>query len=89
MYRYLEPENPLVGVPVLLLQEGELLAPLVLELGEGAAQLLHLTLDILHLELWYKIIFSIEMPKAVLWIRITLMRIRIRLIILMWIRNFI
>jgi hypothetical protein len=56
---YLEPENPLVGVPVFLLQEGELLAPLVLELGEGAAQLLHLPLDILHLELWYKNYFNL------------------------------
>jgi hypothetical protein len=79
MYWYLEPENPLVGVPVLLLEKGELLAPLVLELGESAAQLLHLTLDILHLELCYKKIISICCANQ-------LCGPRIRLITLMWIR---
>ncbi len=48
---HLKPEDSLVGVPVFSLQEGQLLALLVLQLGYISGQLLHFALGVLQLEL--------------------------------------
>ena len=51
---YLEPEDPLVCVPVLPLQQGQLPALHVVLLGDVPVQLLNLSLRRLYLEFYTK-----------------------------------